>query len=1343
MKPDSPFLSAYPAQEQETAPDLPMRGGAGPGALLFESPYVQLALVGHEAAFGADSQQECEACGCHELESADEPAGELDNECEVDDTPVVNAPLSAGDRAWVLDLQHSALERLPDPALQRKYLKEVAWKDIEFPDNVPPGGSATAAVKAHWALSERLFVDMARVTPERRVNLGDTKIAFRAHRPVAVPGQAGQQLYAEAAEAFLRMREAALQEGVQLDIASSWRSPAHQAQLSAGQPNAKAVAGKNSAHMYGLAVDLQMSVRGLDLTGKSQTRTAEKMAKLVRMYRSPVYKWMMLRAKGFGWYPYRREPWHWEYNPPGLKARFEGGSSAAPALPSGTSTTTLSGGGQTPAWVRFAQRVLNATEGERLSDDGNAGPMTRAALARFRDKHRLGSSSGPGSTTDIALTQRALERLAQASMFASYGTRDAKLDQALAAFRAERHLGFGAVLDPAIRNALADALPSASSATSAKAPAAASAASAASAAPSVGATPVPHLGGQVWLLKSAAHPEPVAIFVPKAALGQASVDVLFHVHGLLIGASLPPKPPAGFITAAPFRLGALVDAAGLPMVVVVPAMNWNAPGGVTASGQKHPRWSALARPERLNALLADVLADVARVQGLGQPPSLQRLVVSGHSRAYDFLEPLRALHADPQMGQGALAQLAQVWAFDSTYAGDPADWKRWLADRPGLQAHFFYIAGSPTHGRGDAFHAARGGNLHVTKVSKAQHHQVPGLQLPALLAGLTGAADHELDDWLPMEGEDPDALEEIDRQDESGDDEMDELVDELSDELEAAHDDEEPACEDPGHEDVDHERADDEGADDEAESFENDEEAAAEAEVDEAFEAGPQTETPDALDLALGDKAPLPVPAARPVPFAPLPPQGSHWPLRTAHPQARVISYKFREPDGIEGRAGRMFLAERKGQRHGVVTRRRHVGVDLFAKVGDVVQACESGTIVSFAFFYKAASGQSTYRLLIEHEGSGVVVNYGELTKASLKQHGLAVGDRVSAGQPIGFVSDTAMLHFETYVKGSRATARWWRDEKNAPASLLNPTRYLLALRENVAGTDAAGSGAAAGAAGGAIAGAIAVAGTPASTTRPQPPADPAAFRSFRLTTYHVVDQADEPTHDIRIPILGADGRAIADGSPAFFAKLALEGTARLSDGRLVNVTGQSTPVAHERYAAVLDYHERVYARRNARLKAQGRPPVPTRYSGISVEGGRVVRAMTFHEVPAAKRGVGYGTQRQVPYTPFRTLAADLGLKANSEPRWKGHGGLVPAHTPVYIREFDGLTLPDGRGGSFVHDGWFTVNDTGGAIFGAHFDVFTGSAALGRQVRLPAVGQVWFPGIETRVPPGYAHGLKA
>jgi membrane-bound lytic murein transglycosylase len=113
--------------------------------------------------------------------------------------------------------------------------------------------------------------------------------------------------------------------------------------------------------------------------------------------------------------------------------------------------------------------------------------------------------------------------------------------------------------------------------------------------------------------------------------------------------------------------------------------------------------------------------------------------------------------------------------------------------------------------------------------------------------------------------------------------------------------------------------------------------------------------------------------------------------------------------------------------------------------------------------------------------------------------------------------------------------------------------------------------------------------------------------------------------------------------------------------------------------------------------------------------------------------------QHGIPLVPFRTLAADIGRYKKSEPSWKGKGGLVPPGTRVYIREYDGIQLPDGT----RHDGWFVVNDTGGGIFGAHFDVFVGTRALRKQMKLPPVGTVWFPNIEQRIPPGYDYGLKA
>jgi LAS superfamily LD-carboxypeptidase LdcB len=229
--------------------------------------------------------------------------------------------LSPDQRAWILALDRSAMERLP--GMQRQKFEQTDWSHMEFPGN----GPATPAAKANWAVAEELFNAMEAVTHENRV---PTKIKYHDVDRVAVPvpGQPNRKLFPEARDAFARMRSAAATDGVRLVINSAWRSRTQQADLSRRQPNPKAAARGHSAHMYGLAVDLRMSVPGLSVS-EASTRTQEKMANLVRMYRSPVYKWMALRGREFGWYPYRREPWHWEYNPPGFKRRFERGGSSS------------------------------------------------------------------------------------------------------------------------------------------------------------------------------------------------------------------------------------------------------------------------------------------------------------------------------------------------------------------------------------------------------------------------------------------------------------------------------------------------------------------------------------------------------------------------------------------------------------------------------------------------------------------------------------------------------------------------------------------------------------------------------------------------------------------------------------------------------------------------------------------------------------------------------------------------------------------------------------------------------------------------------------------------------
>jgi peptidoglycan hydrolase-like protein with peptidoglycan-binding domain len=121
--------------------------------------------------------------------------------------------------------------------------------------------------------------------------------------------------------------------------------------------------------------------------------------------------------------------------------------------------------------VRFAQRVLNAAETERLADDGDLGPLTRAALQRFRSKYGLGAGGILDEGTQLALAQRALEEIAQQSIFPRFGTRDPKTDQALRDFRLKRGLGFDSTVDAATRAALTAALRPAAPRPTAPAPA--------------------------------------------------------------------------------------------------------------------------------------------------------------------------------------------------------------------------------------------------------------------------------------------------------------------------------------------------------------------------------------------------------------------------------------------------------------------------------------------------------------------------------------------------------------------------------------------------------------------------------------------------------------------------------------------------------------------------------------------------------------------------------------------------------------------------------------------------------------------------------------------------------
>ena len=94
---------------------------------------------------------------------------------------------------------------------------------------------------------------------------------------------------------------------------SGYRSSAHQARLFAaavkryGSPRAARVwvaPPGGSAHQSGRAIDFYLG-------GSNSSANVE------ALRRTPAYRWLARNATRYGFYPYPKEPWHWEYNPPG------------------------------------------------------------------------------------------------------------------------------------------------------------------------------------------------------------------------------------------------------------------------------------------------------------------------------------------------------------------------------------------------------------------------------------------------------------------------------------------------------------------------------------------------------------------------------------------------------------------------------------------------------------------------------------------------------------------------------------------------------------------------------------------------------------------------------------------------------------------------------------------------------------------------------------------------------------------------------------------------------------------------------------------------------------------
>jgi len=231
---------------------------------------------------------------------------------------------------FILRSDMSSLDLLPYYQVHR--YKDFKWHQLDYIGG-PKGPNERRARDMVNALDA--------IRPERRPHTGDTAVLTQKQYTYSIrqyivsqlqpipdfPSGSGytqpkgEKVNQFALQDFLRMREAALQDGVPIIVRDSYRSPEVAAQNAVRAGNRNAVA-RFSAHMLGLAMDLNMSYKIGSESRKFSETSTKPMQNVVDMRESPVHKWLFLRGQQYGWYPFQQEPWHWEYNPPGFHQKF-------------------------------------------------------------------------------------------------------------------------------------------------------------------------------------------------------------------------------------------------------------------------------------------------------------------------------------------------------------------------------------------------------------------------------------------------------------------------------------------------------------------------------------------------------------------------------------------------------------------------------------------------------------------------------------------------------------------------------------------------------------------------------------------------------------------------------------------------------------------------------------------------------------------------------------------------------------------------------------------------------------------------------------------------------------
>lgn len=157
-----------------------------------------------------------------------------------------------------------------------------------------------------------------------------------------------------------------------------------------------------------------------------------------------------------------------------------------------------------------------------------------------------------------------------------------------------------------------------------------------------------------------------SVYVPSRLRNKKEIDLLVFFHG--DDSCTPQHNFNPYKVVKNFRLDEQVEKGQRGVVLAVPVVHWK----VGTSNNIRGVWSAA----RLNAFVEEVLDQIG---SCGVRPSLNRLILAGHSHAHAILTPL-ANEFDAGVADtttGALAKLAEVWAMDTTFRSHALALVKW------------------------------------------------------------------------------------------------------------------------------------------------------------------------------------------------------------------------------------------------------------------------------------------------------------------------------------------------------------------------------------------------------------------------------------------------------------------------------------------------------------------------------------------------------------------------------------------------------------------------------------------------------------------------------------------